>query len=191
MTGYNGSEYELEEFPVGCVSTSCAITLLTQDADGELAVDGGGDVYLTEASLNGEPAQTTVTELPRATAPSLTFPVTEDGDNSNLQTVVIQNIGNESLTFPIPSSGNNPTISTNFTFTSSNLGSCPLATSSSTAAGPLKSGSICTLPISFSPGSGVTGSVSGSLVLTDTSLNAAAPGYAKQTIKLTGTATAP
>jgi hypothetical protein len=189
--GSSGDYVDLLEMPSGCTSSSCAITLLTTKVwFGNLAVDGSGDIYFSEYFTDsGGP--TSVFELERSTPPSLTFASTEDGGVSKAQTVTIQNIGNETLTFPIPSSGNNPTISANFTLNSDKLGDCPLITSSSTTAGTLNATSTCPFSISFSPGTGVTGSVPGTLVLTDTSLNAASPGYVKQTIPLTGTATAP
>ena len=83
------------------------------------------------------------------------------------------------LTIPPPSSGNNPNVSSSFAFASAST--CPeLLTSSS--AQTLSSGANCTIAIDFEPVQ--AGALTGSAVLTDTSLNAAA---ATQTIHLIAT----
>jgi hypothetical protein len=71
-------------------------------------------------------------------------------------------------------------------FTIGDSSTCPQLASSSSAA-TLAPGASCTNLISFTPTA--VGSISGSLVIADDNLNAAAPGYATQSIALSGTAT--
>ncbi len=146
-----------------------------------LAVDASGNLYVADAT-NGN-----VIKLAMGSAPSLTFASTAAGSTSSdsPQTVTVANIGNAPLTFPIPSTGNDPSISTNFTLDSSGNNACPLLTPATSAAATLAAGSTCALPISFSPTT--SGSISGSLVLTDNTLNAPA---STQTILLNGTGAA-
>jgi sugar lactone lactonase YvrE len=147
------------------------------------AVDGGGNVFVAEEYYND------VWKLDFADAPSLSFASTSVGLTSpdSPQTVTIENVGNAALTFPILSTGNNPNISSNFALNSSGASACPLVSAGSTAAGSLAAGASCQLPISFTPA--VAGALTGSLTLTDSNLNAATPGYATQTITLSGTGT--
>jgi large repetitive protein len=100
-------------------------------------------------------------------------------------TVTLTNNGNATLNFPVPSSGLNPSIAAGFTIGSSST--CPQITSTSSA-GTLAPGASCTNVISFTPTT--VGSISGSLDTIDDNLNAAAPGYANQSIALSGNATA-
>jgi hypothetical protein len=67
------------------------------------------------------------------------------------------------------------------------VSACPLLTTGSSAA-TLAAGASCTLPISFAPTGTANGTVNGSVVLTDNSLNAT---NATQTIALGGTALLP
>jgi sugar lactone lactonase YvrE len=165
----------------GSIPASPTITTLATDPGGPevVALDSSGNVYY------GTSTGANITELNYANAPSLTFASTAVGSISSdsPQTLTIINNGNATLTFPIPSSGNNPSIATNFTLDSSSGGSCPLTYSSSSASATLAAGASCTLPVTFAPT--VPGSLSGSLVLTDTNLNAS-PSTA-QTIGLSGT----
>jgi hypothetical protein len=126
-----------------------------------------------------------VKELPFATPPSLSFATTSVGSTStdSPQTVTVLNDGNAALSFPIPGTGNNPSLSTNFTLNSTSGGTCPLTGSASSTPGALAVGASCTLPIGFAPTVG--GSISGSLVLTDTNLNANPS--TTQSISLSGT----
>lgn len=148
-----------------------------------VAVDQAGNVYIGDAGTQE------ILKEDFADAPSLTFASTTFGTTSadSPQTVTVENIGNAPLTFPIPSSGNDPGITANFTLNSSGASACPLINSSSSAAGTLAAGASCQLPISFTPTT--AGTLSGSLVLTDSNLNAAAPGYASQSISLNGVGT--
>ena len=146
-----------------------------------VAVDSRGNVYVADNA--------TVDELDYADAPSLSFATTAVGNSSSdsPQTVTLENVGDAALSLPVPSSGFDPSIAANFTLNSSGGSACPLVSSTSSSAGTLAAGSSCTLPISFAPTA--AGSISGSLVLTDNNLNAAGPGYATQSISLSGTAT--
>jgi sugar lactone lactonase YvrE len=146
-----------------------------------VAVDSSGNIYVPNWG-NSE-----VVKLDLADAPSLSFAAIGVGSTGNPQTVTVENVGNAALSFPIPSSGNNPTISANFTLNSSDASACPLVSASSSTPGTLASGASCQLPISFAPTT--LGAVNGSLALTDTNLNAAAPGYATQSISLSGSGT--
>jgi DNA-binding beta-propeller fold protein YncE len=143
-----------------------------------VAVDASGNIFVANT------ANTAVNEIAVSNPPSLSFADTEVGSTSSdsPQTVTLVNIGNEALSFPVLSSGNNPSISPNFTLNSGSGDNCPLIASGGTA-GSLAVQSSCTLPINFTPTAG--SSISGSLILTDTNLNAN-PGT-PQTISLAGT----
>jgi sugar lactone lactonase YvrE len=130
-----------------------------------VAVDGSNNVYVTDIDHNR------VLELDVSDPPTLSFASTQVGQTSSdsPQTVTLWNLGNATLNFPVPGSGNNPSISTNFTLDSSGGTACPLIASGAGSPGTLALGTSCTLPISFSPTT--TGSISGSLVVTDNTLN--------------------
>lgn len=146
-----------------------------------VTVDGDGNVYIPD---NGN---LRVLKEDLFDPPSLAFAGTAYGSTSpdSPQTVTVENIGNAPLIFPVPSAGNNPTLATNFTLNSSASSACPLVAAGASA-GSLPAGASCQLPISFTPTT--EGTLSGSLVLTDSNLNAAAPNYTSQTIGLSGTA---
>jgi hypothetical protein len=104
-----------------------------------------------------------------------------------VQDATVYNSGNADLTFSVPATGTNASLSTGYTLGSTST--CPeLSVSSSSST--LASGASCTYAIDFTPTSTQSGTVSGSLVITDDSLNAASPSYATQTISLSGTAVA-
>jgi sugar lactone lactonase YvrE len=144
-----------------------------------IAVDGSGNVYIAD-SINNK-----VNEIGPAVAPTLSFASTAVGSTSSdsPQIVTVQNSGTGTLIFPTPTSGNNPSITSNFSLGS--LTTCPVLSASSSP-GTLAAGASCVYSVSFSPTT--TGPISGSLVLTDNSLNATNP-YAVQSITLNGTAT--
>ena len=157
-----------------CCSSCILLTFHTQD---------WGNIYVADDQNDA------VYELDYADAPSLSFASTAVGATSSdsPQTVTMENVGNAALSLPVPSSGFDPSIAANFTWNNSGGTACPQVSSTSSSPGTLAVGSTCTLPISFTPT--MAGSISGSLVLTDTNLNAAGPGYATQSISLSGTGT--
>ncbi|MGA2890184.1 MAG: choice-of-anchor D domain-containing protein [Terracidiphilus sp.] len=148
-----------------------------------VAVAGSGNVYIVDTGNNR------VLKEDVSDPPSLSFAATALGSTSSdsPQVVTLVNAGNAVLNFPIPSSGNNPSIATNFTLGNGGASACPQVSAGSSTAGMLGAGQSCLLLISFMPAA--TGNISGTLVLTDSALNATAPGYATQSILLSGTGT--
>jgi sugar lactone lactonase YvrE len=144
----------------------------------DAVVDGAGNLALIDST-----AKALVT-ISRTQPASLNFGTLNVGSTSSAQNVNVLNIGNTALTFPVPSTGLNPSISSGFSL--SNSSTCSQISSSSNPA-TLAVGASCNELISFTPT--VPGSVSGSLVITDDSLNAPGLTYGTQTIPLTGTAT--
>jgi sugar lactone lactonase YvrE len=169
----------------GSIPSSPAITTLSSGLNYPfgMAVDGSGNILVADAGNNR------VAKLDLADPPSLAFSSTAVGSTSadSPQTVTVENIGNAALTFPIPSTGYNPSIAANFTLNDNGASACTVLSASSWEPGTLAAGASCQLPISFAPTA--AGTLSGSLVLTDNNLNAAAPGYATQSIALSGTGT--
>ena len=171
----------VKETPAGTGYTQSTIAFTGLNLPLGVAVDGYGNVYAADFGGNQ------VLKMDMADAPSLSFAATTVGTKSpdSPQTITVANIGNATLNFPIPATGNNPSTATNFTLNSGGASACPELTSGSLTVGTLAAGATCQLPVSFIPVTG--GSISGSLALTDSNLNAAAPGYATQSLKLSGT----
>jgi len=162
-----------------------AATALTPTANGAglndpigIALDGAGDLFIAD-SLNNR-----VVQVVRSQPPTLDFAAAAVGTtgSDSPQTVVVQNIGNAALTIPVPAAGDDPAITANFTLASGGASACPLLTPSSSQAGSLAAGAWCLLPISFQPSA--SGTLYGSLALTDNNLNA----EGTQTIALGGDA---
>jgi streptogramin lyase len=181
----DGHGSAIKEMSSGCTSASCVVTL--NSAYGfpqSLTVDGKGNVYIADRAKN------TVSVLDKSAPPSLSYATsTMDGETDTTdgpQKVTLQNIGNAALSFPALSSGNNPATTKDFTLDSSTT--CP-QTSGSGNVGSLPALSTCILAVNFTPATTV-GAVSGTMVLTDNSLNVAAPGLSTQTVNLSGKATA-
>jgi trimeric autotransporter adhesin len=149
----------------------------------KVALDGNGNLYVADTKNN-------LVRKTDVSNPTLTFATptavgstdTTDGPLG----VIVSNIGNATLTLPPPSTESNASVSAGFSFFIGNSGPCPFEGPSSSA-GTLGQGSSCGLTVEFEPVS--VGSITGSLVLTDNSLNVASP-YATQTISLIGTAVA-
>jgi len=146
-----------------------------------VAVDGIGNVFVGDTGSNA------VYSLDFVDSPSLTFNSTNIGSTSSdsPQTITLSNIGYAALSLPVPLAGDNPSIATNFTLNSSGGTACPLVSTTSSTAGALAAGASCQLSISFEPTA--AGALTGSLVLTDSNLNATGPGYTTQSITLNGT----
>jgi sugar lactone lactonase YvrE len=147
-----------------------------------LAVDASENLYIADSGTGS------VLKIALGAGPSLTFASTNVGSTSSdsPQTVTFSNIGNATLTFPIPATGTNPSISPSFSLNSTGATACPLLTSTSFDTATLAAATSCTLPISFTPAT--SGSISGTLKLTDNALNMDGT---VQTITLNGTATSP
>ncbi|MGC2637967.1 MAG: choice-of-anchor D domain-containing protein, partial [Acidobacteriaceae bacterium] len=147
-----------------------------------VAVDGSGNAYISD--LGGD---NRVLKEDLADPPSLSFAATSVKGpvvSYTPQTVTVSNDGNAPLTFPALNAGENPSISSDFVLSSDSGSACPTVTPGS-APGTLAAGSSCLLTINFQPAE-ATGTLTGSLILTDNTLNAAAPNYATQAIQLTG-----
>jgi sugar lactone lactonase YvrE len=183
----NASSGEVQEILAvsGSVPASPYIFPLAEGFIGAegLVVDASGNVYISDTSNNR------VVKLNPSTPPSLAFAPTAVGATSmdSPQLVALTNVGNAQLTFPIPSMGNNPSIGTNFSLGGSST--CPVLSPSSYQQGLLAPGYSCLIQVSFTPAT--TGALSSTLALTDNNLNAASPGYATQSIKLSGTGLQP
>ncbi|MFZ0957189.1 MAG: Ig-like domain repeat protein [Candidatus Sulfotelmatobacter sp.] len=145
-----------------------------------MAADEMGNIFINQSSG-------IVSKLTLAVPPALAFLPAAVGSTSSdsPQIVTVSNIGTAALSFPVPASGSNPSITLNFTLSSAGDTACPLVASGASSPGSLAAGASCLLPISFSPTG--AGSPIGSLVMTDSSLDATGPAYATQTISLSGT----
>jgi hypothetical protein len=168
------------KFASGTYIESVVSTSALNSPDG-VALDGRGNIYIADS------VDDRVLEEDLADPPTLSFATTAPGSTSSdsPKTVTLEYVGNAALAFPIPASGNNPSIATNFTLGSGAASDCPLATAGSSWSGRLGAGESCALPVSFTPTT--AGTISGGLVLTDNTLNAATPNYVTQTIPLSGT----
>jgi len=167
----------------GCTpanATTCVTTLPnTFSSPIGVALDGGGDLYVAD---NGNNA---IREIPLATPPSVAFPNVYDGSTGTAQAVTLTNYGNQSLAIAVPSTGVNPSASSSFTLATTGTGACPSVSAGGSAA-TLAANASCTLSINFAPVSPASGTVTGSVILTDNGANVAG---STQTIALSGTAT--
>jgi sugar lactone lactonase YvrE len=142
-----------------------------------VALDGAGNIYIADFG------NSRVVKIDRGDPPKLAFAATVVGRTSSdsPKSVTVDNIGNAALTFPAPATGKNASLSAGFTLGSATT--CPVLTTSSSAA-TLAVAATCGYLVSFAPTA--AGAVTGSLVMTDNNLNAA---KAAQTVSLTGSAT--
>jgi sugar lactone lactonase YvrE len=134
-----------------------------------VTVDGPGNVYVANSGAN------LVQELDYADAPGLTFGPQEDGTESAAQSVQIVNDGNTTaLTYVSPGLS---------------LGTSNYALqgggSDCSSTFSLNPNASCNVTVEFTPGTGVTGTVTDAVTLTDNNLNG---NPATQTIGLSGTA---
>ena len=150
-----------------------------------IAVDRLGNVYVSDIGSNQ------VYKEDYADGPSITFDPTALGLASadSPYNVMLENIGNAPLYFPIPSTGSNPSVAPNFSLDTSAPSACTQVSAGAMGAPFLDAGENCTLALAFFPGA--EGTLNGSVVVTDTSLNAVAPGYSAQTISLSGVGIGP
>jgi sugar lactone lactonase YvrE len=167
----------------GVISSSSTINTVNTGFDllnepGGVAVDGKGNLYIADSD-NSE-----VKILDRSDAP--TIQLSNDIGTPDTQLLTVLNVGNADLHFSPPSSGTNPSITSGFTWDGTGSGACPQISSSSSP-GVLSAGASCSISISFTPAS--TQMVTGTLSLTDDTLNMAAAGVgiATQNVALTGT----
>jgi hypothetical protein len=140
---------------------------------GGVAIDPAGNLYLTDdQNLRVIPATPTMLTYPTTTA------VGSADTKDDPETVTLSDIGNQPLKV-LNEAANNPSISAAWALDSTSTCTLvtPLGNSSSVAAG----GS-CTYAVDFTPKTG--GANSGTLVVTDNSLNQVA---ATQTVALSGT----
>jgi hypothetical protein len=143
-----------------------------------VAVDAAGNLFVAD-TFNDR-----VVELPFSLPPSVVF-----SSGGGTQTVTLESIGNLPLALPGIEQETNPTISdSSFVLNTTGATACAVVTASAAIPGTLTPGFTCALPINFSPTNG--GTQSGTLVLTDNSLNASPTVFTSQTIPLSGTANA-
>ncbi|HEY5330397.1 MAG TPA: MBG domain-containing protein [Acidobacteriaceae bacterium] len=126
-----------------------------------VALDALGNLYVNSG----------VTQKFDRTPPTVGFLTSSVGviSTDSPKAVTLEDIGNDTLTFPVPASGTNPTISSSFSLDGATT--CPQLTSTSGAAGTLGMGTSCIYSVDFTPAT--TGTITGSLVVTDNSLNVA------------------
>ena len=137
-----------------------------------VVVDASGNVFVSVGAGNS------VIELPFSKPPALSFASTAIGATSAAQTITLQNNGNAALLPVFVGAGTVPTISTGFAITG---GTC---TSMIVKGSPwLAQGASCTVTVAFTPKSGQSGTVSGTLSYTDNALNL---NPATQSIALSG-----
>ncbi len=146
-----------------------------------VAVDGSGNVYVADTGNNR------LLKEDLADPPNRSFSPTSVGSTSAPQAESLVNIGNAPLIFPIPATGYNPSIAANFTLSGSGTSTCSILSVSSSAPATLAAEASCQLQINFVPS--VAAVISGTLTITDNSLNAPAPSYATQSIPLKGSGT--
>jgi len=143
---------------------------------GPLALEGNGNILF--GSVSNVDAE--LFSLDYADPPALNFAPTDVGSTSSSQKVVVTNNGNGPLTFPVLTTGDNPRISSDFVWSSSS--NCGRTSSSSSTAFTLAKSGRCSMIFEFEPQAG--GTIEGSAVITDDSLNVAGT---TQMIPLSGT----
>ncbi len=158
----------------------------------QVARDGAGNIYVAGSVNDSTIIKEIPLSIPQYTPsepyvfPTATAMGATDAFDGPLS-IVIANSGNADLHFPGLTSGLNPSVSANFAW--DNQSTCTQTSSGSQTPFTLAEGGICTVAVDFTPvASGVVGPVQGQVTLTDDSLNASSPGFATQTIGVSGMA---
>ncbi len=141
-----------------------------------VAVDGNGNLYVADTANNR------ILKEDFVDPPSRSFSPLAVGSTSAPQALTFLNRGNATLTFPVPATGNNPSIAANFTVSGYSSTPCTILNAGSASAATMAPQAFCQVQISFAPT--VRGTITGTLAITDDTLNLAAPGYATQNIPL-------
>lgn len=144
-----------------------------------VAVDGSGNVYIADTENNR------ILKEDLADAPTLGFSASPSSEAGELALTVV-NVGNAPLSFLVPSTGTNPSVAANFTLDQTVKSACAQVSASASAAASLAAGQFCQLAVGFNPPS--SGTITGTLVLTDNNMNAVASEPAVQSVKLTAQA---
>jgi sugar lactone lactonase YvrE len=145
----------------GAPQANLAITGITNPQ--AVAVDGAGNVYVTDSGK--------VIKINRTQATALVLASTSIGSTSTSQALTVSNAGNQLLTV------SNLATTTNFTQVPSGASDCSSTTQ-------LSSSAQCSIAVAFAPTA--SGTLTGTVTLTDNSLNATS---AAQSVALQGTAT--
>jgi sugar lactone lactonase YvrE len=145
----------------GAPQANLAITGITNPQ--AVAVDGAGNVYVTDSGK--------VIKINRTQATALVFASTSVGSTTTSQALTVSNAGNQLLKV------SNLAITTNFTQVPSGASDCSSTTQ-------LSSSGQCSIAVAFAPTA--SGTLTGTVTLTDNSLNATS---VTQSVALQGTAT--
>jgi hypothetical protein len=131
-----------------------------------LIVDNSGDVYMADTAGNR------LLEVAVEAPATLNMGTQTPGSNSAAQVITLENTGNAAMTL------SGISVSAGFSLQTT-------ASSACSTSYPVAAGASCTISIIFNPASTATGTVTGTLTITDNALNAAA---ATQAVALVGTA---
>jgi len=145
----------------GASQANLAITGITNPQG--VTVDGAGNVYVTDSG--------NVIKINRTQAAALVFAGTNIGSTSTSQPVTVSNAGNQLLTV------SNLAITTNFTQVPSGGSDCTSTTQ-------LSSSGQCSIAVAFAPTA--SGTLTGTVTLTDNALNNSASAH---TVQLSGSGT--
>lgn len=179
--GPNGSTKEFDKLTPSGAGYSQSVVIPGAYIWGGAGIDDSDNIYTAQFGSGGA---FEVARIDLGDPRNLAFVSTAVGSTSSdsPKEIAIENAGNAPLIVSAPSTGTNPSISSNFSLATSTT--CPQVTTSGLAAA-LNASNSCAYDINFNPIA--SGSISGSLVLTDNALGA---GGGVQTLHLDGTGTA-